>query len=300
MIVELERPHETELCAWGCGQPAKFFLDGVYKTSKKEPRWTCSRRWQLCPARLKRGRERYTATMLARHGVAVPTKDPACDLKRRQTNLERYGAEQVMQSSKVQRKYRRTLRSRYGATHISQVPGVLEKANATRVENETLGGDLEKRKTTSQAKYGTDWPIQDPDVFQRNVDSCFKHKAFVLPSGAIVFLQGYEPHVVSHMLANGYREQDFLWRGKPSFWYTDKAGRRRRYHPDLVLPARRLIVEVKARKWFERDLDLIVRKGRACQEAGWEFMAAVMGNHIRKRGDNPVEFVPYRLLKQEA
>ena len=102
------------------------------------------------------------------------------------------------------------------------------------------------------------------------------------------------------MLSNGYREQDFLWRSKPSFWYTDKAGRKRRYHPDLVLPTCRLIVEVKARKWFERDLDLIARKGQAVQEAGWEFTVAVMGNHIRKRGDNPIEFVPYRFLRQEA
>jgi hypothetical protein len=248
---------------------------------------------------IEKGRAKYTATMMEHYGVPVPTKNPAVDAKRRKTNLKRYKAEQVMRSVKVQNKYKKTLQTRHGVTHISQIPGVLEKANATRMENGTFGGDLKKRNMTSQAKYGTDWPIQDPDVFQRNVDSCFKHKVFVLPSGAIVFLQGYEPYVVTHMLNDGYKEQDFQWRNKPSFWYTDKAGRRRRYHPDLVLPTHNSIVEVKARKWFERDLDLIIRKGRACQDAGWEFTVAVMGNNIRKRENNPIEFIPFRFLIQE-
>lgn len=292
-MIELEVPSETEKCAWGCSQPAKFCSKNFYRT-----RYTCSRRWQGCPVMLKKGREKYTATMMANYGVPVPMKNPDIEAKRRRTNLKRYKAEQVMQSSKVQKKYKKTLQSRHGVTHISQIPGVLEKANATRLENGTLGGDLEKRQATSRIKYGTDWPIQDPGVFQRNVDSCFKHKVFNLPSGAFVYLQGYEPYVVTHMLSDGYKEQDFLWRNKPSFWYTDKVGRKRRYHPDLVLPVSHLIMEVKARKWFERDYDLIVRKAWACQEAGWEFTIAVMGNNIRKWKDNPIEFIPFRSLIQ--
>lgn len=292
-MIELKISSATETCAWGCDQPAKFFSDKSYKK-----RWTCSARWQGCPAMLKKGRESYTSTMMKNYGVPVPMKNPDIESKRRKTNLERYGAEQVMQSDKVQKKYRNTLKTRHGVTHISQIPGVLEKADATRTVNGTQGGDLEKRNATSQIKYGTDWPIQNPDVFQRNVDSCFKHKVFTLPSGAFVYLQGYEPLVVSHMLANGYAEQDFLWRGKPSFQYTDEIGRRRRYHPDLVLPAQHLIVEVKAKKWFDRDRNLILRKATACQEAGWEFTMAVMGNHIRKRHDNPIEFIPYRSIQE--
>ena len=106
--------------------------------------------------------------------------------------------------------------------------------------------------------------------------------------------------MVTYMLSNGYKEQDFLWRNKPSFWYMDRAGRKRRYHPDLVLPDHHLIVEVKARKWFDRDRDNIFRKGTACQEAEWEFTLAVMGNSIRKKKDNLIEFIPYRLLNQET
>ena len=246
-MVELEVPSPTEVCAWGCGRPAKFYSKGSHN-----PRWLCSYVWQLCPAMRDKGREKYTATMIACHGVAVPMKDPACDLKRRQTNLKRYGAEQVMQSAKILKKYRKTLKTRYKAAHVSQIPGVLEKANETRIINGTVGGDKEKKIATCRKKYGTDWPMQDPDVFQRNVDSCFKHKPFFLPSGALVYLQGYEPYVVTHMLSNGYKEQDFLWRNKPSFWYIDRVGKRRRYHPDLVLPIHHLIVEVKARRWFER------------------------------------------------
>jgi hypothetical protein len=294
-MIEFPVPSSTEFCAWGCGRPAKFFSDKSYK-----PQYTCSRLWQECPAKLKRGREKYTATMIARHGVTVPMKDPALDKRRRKTNLERYGAEQVMQSEKVRRKYRRTLKVRYGATHISQVPGVLDRANATRTEPYKSLENREvinkKKIFTSRKNYGTDWPIQNPEVFQRNLDSCFKSKPTALPSGAIVFLQGYEPLALAHLLENGYEEQDFLWAGKPSFKYLDASGKTRRYHPDFVLPKRRMIIEVKAQKWFERDKDNIIRKGRACAGAGWEFTVAVMGNNIRKRKYNEVKLLPLRVL----
>src|SRR5208337_1649757 len=270
---------------------ARFLSDRSYK-----PRLTCSRRWQECPAKLRSGREKYKATMVARHGVEVPMKNPAIEAQRRKTNLERYGAEQVMQSAKVQRKYRKTLKSRYGASHISQVPGVLDRANATRAVNGTMGGNKEKKIATNRAKYGVDWAIQNPEVFQRNLDSCFKHKVFTLPSGAVVFLQGYEPLVLAHLLGNGYSEQDFLWAGKPSFQYQDASGKVRRYHPDFVLPRRGMVIEVKAQKWFERDRDNIVRKGKACVDAGWEFMLAVMGNNIRKRKYNEVRLRPLRQI----
>ena len=274
----------------GLRPPARFLSDKSYK-----PRLTCSRRWQECPAKLKSGRDKYTETMVARHGVAVPMKDPAREAQRRKTNLERYGAEQVVQSAKVMRKYKKTLKARYGATHVSQVPGVLEKAKESRFARTGYSGvNHAKTVITSRAKYGTDWPMQNPGVFQRNLDSCFKSKPTQLPSGAVVFLQGYEPLVLAHLLVNGYSEQEFLWAGKPSFQYLDADGRRRRYHPDFVLPRRGVIVEVKAQKWFERDRDNIVRKGRACADAGWEFVLAVMGNTIRKHRYNEVRMLPLR------
>jgi hypothetical protein len=291
-MIEFPVPSDTELCAWGCGRPARFFSD-----KSRKPKYTCSRYWQECPAKIKLGREKYTATMIARHGVAVPMKDPNLDAQRRKTNLKRYGAEQVMQSKKVQKKYRRTLKARYGATHVSQVPGVLDKANATRIVNGTVGGDDEKKKQSSRAKYGTDWPMQNPEVFQRNVDACFKSKPTQLPSGAIVFLQGYEPLVLNYLLANGYSEHEFLWAGKPSFLYRDASGKTRRYHPDFVLPQRKTVIEVKAQKWLDRDKDNIIRKGNAVADAGWEFTLAVMGNKIRKRRYNEVKLLPLRSLQ---
>jgi len=236
--------------------------------------------------------------MIERHGVAVLMKDPARDAQRRQTNLSRYGAEQVMQSKKVRKKYQSTLQSRYGVNHISEIPGVLERADATRTTNGTQGGDSQKKIVTCQSNYGTDWPMQNPGVFQRNLTACFKHKTYTLPSGALIFLQGYEPYVLTHMLSNGYKEHEFLWQNRPAFRYLDKNGESHWYHPDFVLPDHKLVVEVKARKWFERDRDSIVRKATACQHAGWEFTIAVMGNRIKKKGDNPIEFIPYRFLQK--
>jgi hypothetical protein len=247
-------------------------------------------------------RDNRDKIMLERYGTTVPMKNPDLDAKRRQTNLKRYGAEQVMQSKKVQRKYRKTLKTRYGATHVNQVPGVLSKASTTRVVRGTTTNDGRKRinakrVATSRIKYGTDWPIQNPEVFQRNLDACFKSKPTQLPSGAIVFLQGYEPLVLTYLFENGYSEHEFLWAGKPSFLYQDASGKTRRYHPDFVLPKRGMIIEVKAQKWFERDRDNIIRKGNACADAGWEFVVAVMGNNIRKRRYNEVKLLPLRFLQ---
>jgi len=292
-LIELSVPNPLELCAWGCGQFARFFSD---KTRKQ---WTCSRRWQGCPAKLKSGREKYTATMIATYGVPVPMKSPEVEARRRKTNLERYGAEIPLQSQKIFRKYKKTLKDRYGADHVSEVPGVLERADATRTRNGTQGGDLEKKIATCRIRYGVDWPLQNPVVFQKNLNSCFKHKTCILPSGAVVFLQGYEPFVLDHLLANGYKEQDFLWMGKPAFWYVDTKGRNRRYHPDFVLPALGLVIEVKAQKWFDNDRENIIKKARAVQNSGWEFLLAVMGDSLRKKRPNPIQFIPFRTLNQE-
>jgi len=289
-VIELPNPHPTELCVWGCGQPARFFSDKSLK------QWTCSSQWQLCPTKGKVGRQRYEITMLERYDVSVPMKSQILEAQRRATNLERYGAEQVMQSKQVQKKYKRTLKDRYNVDHISQVPGVLESADATRTRNGTQGGDLQKKIATCRAHYGVDWPTQNPEVFARNVASCFKHKTYVLPSGAVVFLQGYEPIVLDYLLAHGYKEQDFLWLGKPAFWYQDKAGKNRRYHPDFVLPGLHQVIEVKAQKWFDNDREKILRKARAVQNADWEFTITVLPDNLRKRGPHPVKFLPFRAL----
>lgn len=291
-MVELPNPSETELCAWGCGRPARFYSD-----KSRKPQWTCSRQWQKCPAKIGVGRSKYKATMLSRFGVEVPMKNRDVEAKRRCTNLERYGVELPMQSEKVQRKAEKTLKARHGVSYPAQVFGATEKAKKTRFDHTGYSGvNHAKTVLTSRIKYGTDWPIQNPEVFAKNLASCFKSKAVTLPSGALVFLQGYEPLVLDYLFNNGYSEHDFLWANKPSFWYEDASGKRRRYHPDFVLPDRGVIIEVKAQKWFERDYASIVRKGRACQEAGWEFALAVMGNKIWKHRYNEVKLLPFRVL----
>jgi len=247
----------------------------------------------------KAGRQKYEASMIAKFGVSVPMKNPAIEAQRRATNLERYGAEQIMQSRKVQKKYKKTLKDRYGADHVSQVPGVLEKAKESRFASTGYSGvNHAKTVITSRAKYGTDWPMQDPSVFQRNLNACFKHKTYILPSGAVVFLQGYEPLVLDYLLAHGYLEQEFLWMRKPAFWYQDKVGRNRRYHPDFVLPKVKLVIEVKAQKWWEKDRENILRKARAVQDSGWEFLLAVMGDNLCRTSPNPIQFLPFRMLQE--
>lgn len=98
---------------------------------------------------------------------------------------------------------------------------------------------------THLLRYGVTTPVQRPDVHIKAVRHAFRKKPFTLPSGRIVYLQGYEPEIVTLLLREFPEEDLCLGKDVPRIPYV-LDGVARCYIPDIYIPSLNLILEVKS------------------------------------------------------
>lgn len=119
----------------------------------------------------------------------------------------------------------------------------------------------------------------------------YKKKTFRL-TNRVLQLQGYEPQAVRYLLANGFTEDQLFFECEnrvPVVRY--KYGNRfRDYYPDIYVPSRRLIIEVKSEQTMglrnntHRGFSMNCAKALACKSAGFKFCLLLMtgdGKRIR-------------------
>jgi len=222
------------------------------------------------------------STCLEKYGGTSPTSSLEVVAKTKRTNIERYGFEAPAQSLVVQKKMQATTMKRYGKRNFFQAKefdSIRKQTNlAVYGTNHPMQSPIVKKRleTTNLERYGVPHPFQNPAVVEKYIKTRYAKDAFTLPSGKIVYLQGYEKRVLEEFLRNGMSETDFeLDRKKqPIFWYSDPiTGKRRRYFPDFYLPRLRWVVEVKStwtlfgRDWWAENK----AKRKACISAGYKF-----------------------------
>lgn len=130
--------------------------------------------------------------------------------------------------------------------------------------------DVRERKSKTMIK---NW--SDPAYADKQFKSIGKYKEFILPSGKMIKLQGYEPQVLDDLL-NYFLEEDIVHGAKNinnevgsiNYFYKEKE---RRYYPDFYIKSLNMIIEVKSmwtyNMWIEKNL----LKKRACLEMGLNF-----------------------------
>lgn len=103
-----------------------------------------------------------------------------------------------------------------------------------------------------------------------------------MPSGAIRLVQGYEPFALD-ILTVLYTEDDIITGRKevPEIWYHSPDGKKRRYFVDIFVPSCNLMIEVKSKWTYERQLLINNIKRKACREQGYDFVFW-MFDHSRK------------------
>lgn len=105
-----------------------------------------------------------------------------------------------------------------------------------------------KKIQTSLANHGYEHPMQNPEIAERSAKRALTSKDYVLPSGKIIKVQGYE-NLALDLLLQTYREEEFEFEKSkmPEYWYFDDSqGKYRRYFPDFWIPKYNLIIEVKS------------------------------------------------------
>ena len=248
---------ENEGTCKTCGKPTEFYTVGYgyYKfCSKKCENIDISKRNESIDwvARTKKKEE----TNLKRYGVRHNMQRPEIMDQVKQTNLELYGVENVINNKKIQnkakKKRQKTCMEQHGVRNYFQVPEVKEKIKQTFLE-----------------KYGVEHLAQDPSIFH----NMQKHRFYAHQHDCELYYRGsYEKDFLDNFAHNIEIKKGL------SFKYEDD-GKIRVYHSDYYVPSQNLIVEIKNSYLAERDKDNIGLKKKATLRDGYNWIMIIDKNY---------------------
>jgi hypothetical protein len=113
----------------------------------------------------------------------------------------------------------------------------------------------ERYKKTCLEKYNTENAMQSLEVQERCEKSGHSYKSYILPSGAVINIQGYEHYALDELLKT-YTEDQIKTnrRDQPEIWYTDSKGKKHRYFSDIYIPHINLVIEVKSTWTYKKGM----------------------------------------------
>jgi hypothetical protein len=204
----------------------------------------------------KLSREKMKKTNLIKYGCEFNLHNKDIKQKRTNTFLEKYGGHPSANEN-IKQKKKDTYIKRYGVEHIMQL--------------ETFKN---KKKELFLSKYGVEHQMHNPDFAEKMTKSSFSKKEFIMPSGKIIYVQGYEPFALTCLIHNQQiKENDILTGCKnvPTIWYNDDYGKKRRHYVDIFIPSLNKCVEVKSVWTMNYNTKTIFIKQNAAKEMGYSY-----------------------------
>ena len=217
---------------------------------------------------------------------------------------QKYGVDNVFQSTVIKNKIKQTNQTKYGVDNPLQNLIIREKANQTKIERygqsgwnpiqtkltnlERFGVDnplkskeiRDKIKKTNMERYGVEYAMQNPTIFDKcmmnQLCGRYKYKEMTMPSGKIIKYQGYENHVIKHLLNNEISEDDLcLERANIPVISYEFEGRLRRYYPDIFIKSKKMLIEVKSTYTFNREVEKNIAKHIASKKSGFHHIIII-------------------------
>lgn len=221
-----------ELCEF-CREPRKYGFMNKFSEiiDKKDSNYcrTCNKPDCVTLANIKYSK----IGLLNKHGVDNIWNIPGYREGLENTNIEKYGVKYYTSSDEFKEKCTEKYNLDWEGKHPTRFKSVQDK----------------KRKT-NLIKYGFECSLKNPTVYDYNTKSCYKTKEYILPSGKIVYFQGYENMAMDILLEN-YKEDDLIVSKKDIidktgiFSYTF-LGKECLYFPDIYIKSDNRIIEVKS------------------------------------------------------
>jgi hypothetical protein len=241
---------------------------------------------KACSKECKYGKERtknYENTCYKIYGVTNVTKLPQIIQKIEQTNMDRFGVYNYAQTTQCHEQIKQTSLDKYGTEHPSQNESVKQKNKNTSIKNFKEGHYSRTKeakdtfKKTNLIKYGVENPMQNQDIFNKNLKSRKQIKEYIMPSGDVVKIQGYENRTIDLLLKSNYNENDLIISTKEinkhtgKIIYIDKDNKQHKYYPDLFCISENKIYETKSDYIFTKELEKNFQKRKACLDMGFNF-----------------------------
>ncbi len=224
--------------------------------------------------------EKRKLTCLKKYGEETSSLSNEVKSKFKDTCLKKYGVENPFQNEKLKEKIKFTCLKRYNVEHYSKSTDYKEKYNKTCLEKygtETFVKSKnfkEKFKTTCLEKYNCEHPMQNQDVAENMTKNKFKSKDYVMPSGKIIKVQGYERFAIDELLQNeNIAEDDIVTgcRNVPTIWYIDDSSKKHRHYVDIFIPSQNRCIEVKSTWTSKLTNGNIFLKQTAGKQLGYKY-----------------------------
>lgn len=234
-------------------------------------------------------------TCMELYGVTNPGKKKEFQEKMKQTMLDKYGVEYALQSVEFKNKFTKTLTERFGVALPYQNAELKNKGKETckkiyGVENPFQNEEIKQKIVkTNITKYGVEYPSQNSDIMLKTQANAKKYKKYIMPSGRIRNVQGYEPFAITELLKSYSEEQIKTDRGDvPRIKYiiNDKD---RYYFPDIYIPHTKTIIEVKSTWTYKCKCDNITQKKDATEHLGYVYEIWIFGPNGQRVSTNDIK-----------
>lgn len=222
-------------------------------------------------------KEKRRITNLEKYGVENVNQVPEIIAKSKQTNLEKYGVEYLSQSQIIKDKIKETNMKKYGVEHFTQTDIMKEKTKETVLNKygvkhvSQFDEFKEKTKKTNIEKYGVEYVTQCPEIHEKQTKKSYYLKDYIMPSGNIIKIQGYENYALDELIKQNIDEKDIITGSKnvPEIWYIDNIGKKRRHFVDIYVSSLNKCIEVKSVWTFQKNIDIVFFKQKAAKELGY-------------------------------
>lgn len=210
----------------------------------------------------------------ARNFLIAPRCRKCSKNLRANTNMEKYGSENVFGSEYGKERIKEWLNSK-GVKGNMAIPEIRERAKETCMKNHGVPyycmkpevkklaeeshmrnhgtrafGPIihEKCKKSMIERYGHEYPAQVAKFLDKAQKTRFSPKIYTFPSGRIESVMGYEPECLDLLLSEGYHEDDIVVGNinVPRIMYDVKGSpRSHRYYMDIYIKSEDRAIEVK-------------------------------------------------------
>lgn len=247
----------TPLCL--CGKPLTFYQNSeTYANSCGDA--TCVGRSVSASKSQWTVEEKHRDSVNKKLAAARRTADDikTSVIKAKETFIKKYGTEWVTQSAEFKTKSAKSKMERYGdSTYNNSQTSQLKNKNKTADEKNSIN---DTRRKTNLELYGVENCFLRLDVKTKSAKSNSLGREFILPSGRVIRIRGYEDIAITALL-HTYTEDalvvdDMLHKYTlPVFEYVNVNQHTAKYYPDIYIPEENKIIEVKSRWWWDGNGD---------------------------------------------
>lgn len=229
------------------------------------------------PAKTEECKQKTIITNMKKYGVISSNQSNSVKQKKQETSLTRFGVSNPAQSQEVQHKIRQTNINKYGCNNPFENTSVKQKIKKSMierhgVENPSQAQEFQNKKIeTSIHRFGVEYPMQNQNVFEKSNHHSKKAKDFIMPSGNIRRVRGYEPYALRDLLCKYSESEIKTGKDVPRIQYIGILGKTKYYYPDIFIQNENKIIEVKSDYTYQRDKEVNLLKKQYTEKEKYIF-----------------------------